>query len=420
MRIEWYAGYYDVIELSIDKLKELFDKLVIYKFRRCKKFYWNQFEHNVDSNFQILKTGASYFISVMDYEKKINANNNINCLYYFNKNGTKCYLNSAEYRNMSGKDAYDYIASEFNDGHKLTIPKTFTISDEEMLNMNLNFNMIKDCVPKGVIYSEEDFQNQELSNCYKADVSSCYGSNLCKGPLPTLVDCKVVDGLAEPTEEYPFAFYLNSHNIKIYNELDTRDWKYDLYYQKLYYKKNNFVVNDNNITLLMKAADANFNDIFEDLYAIRKQFPEAKQIMNYFIGYCQKTSNPNLAHISAVVIARANQFILDKAHQLEEEGNVILNINIDSIMWQGNKSNVATDKKSFGSFTYEYDGKQVDIYYKGAKSYQIRDHKGVIDTKCSGMEKDDPRREIWKSISEVYIPEHLYDINLDTLEVTIF
>lgn len=420
MSIKWGAGYYDVIDISVDKLQRLFNMLIEKKFKRYDKFYWNQYNWE-ENSFQIMKSGSSYFIGVITSDKTNEFYRPLGfALYYFSENGTKCYLNSAEFKSLNGKEAYNYIAREFNDSHKLTIPKTFTVTDEEMLSKFISFQQIKECVPVGVIYSDDEFKEQELTNCYKADVSSCYASNICKGALPTLVDCKVIDGLAEPTEEYPFAFDLATHNIKIYNELDTRDWKYNYFYKNQYYKKDNFVVSDYNYTVLMKAADANFNDIYEELYECRNKYAGMKEIMNLSIGYMQKESNPNLAHIAAVVIARANQFILNKADELVKEGNVVLNINIDSIMWKGNKSKVATDDKYLGSFTYEYDGEIVDIYYKGARSYQIRDHNGNVDTKCSGMEKNDKRRGIWKSIKEVETPMKSFDINIQTLEVNIF
>jgi hypothetical protein len=50
----------------------------------------------------------------------------------------------------------------------------------------------------------------------KADISSAYGYQLTSDKLPDCSQYQLVEGFAEPTEEWPFVFYLKSNNMAIY------------------------------------------------------------------------------------------------------------------------------------------------------------------------------------------------------------
>lgn len=371
-------------------------------YKLSQSFYWIQ--HFSDYNYQVLKrsTGLLLTFTTKDGDK-------VRYWYGFNNQPLTNY--DIDLLQNNGKEAFDFIANKFRNLNKLTISKAFVDLDKDL---NLH-NELKKCVPTPIKYATNFMMNKELSNCYKADVSSCYPSQLCKD-LPTLKDYKRLDGRIEPTEEYPFAFYLNSHHIKIYNELDTKkDFDtiyYDRYYDNVY---NDYI--DDEITILCKRSSYSFKEIFEELYNIKnnslkkEEISKYKSIMNSFIGYLHKNSNPDCAHIAAVVIARANKFIIDNCHKLTSEGNKICNICTDSIGWQGKESSLATNNKYLGSFTYEY--KDVKMYIYSNSSYQILSDNKVI-TKCPGIRLDDNRRNIWmglkgtKEVTEKLLDDHIY------------
>ena len=241
---------------------------------------------------------------------------------------------------------------------------------------------IKNCVPKQITWISS-VRRRVVSGCYKADISSAFPFQFAKD-IPTLHGFKQYPGYVEPNEQYPFAFYLKSHHMAIYKELDTRiDCK------SRYSQEGNSIYNDVNedeeITLLLKRSKYNFRDIITDLYIEKSNFDKviaekAKLTMNACIGYFQFNKHPALCFISATVIARNNHRMLNILEQLNQEGNIPLYVATDSIVWTGKESTVATDKKFLGSFTYE--SKNVEFYALQIGAYQIRDGEKVT-TKCS-------------------------------------
>lgn len=251
-----------------------------------------------------------------------------------------------------------------------------------------DYKAIKMCVPRQISFIRNGFTHKIIDKVFKADVSSAFPAQGIK-LIPTLKRCKKIAGYAEPNEKYPFAFYINSHHLAIYNELDTRvDSKNYFMSQSLQVHDSNIYNNipeEKEITLLCKAADFTLEDVFKELYnkknnssGIEKQ--TSKLTMNAAIGYFQRNTDPKLSFISAVTIARSNHFILGNAIKLTEESNLVLYIATDSIVWKGKESNVATDDKYLGSFTYEV--KNGRFYGVKVGSYQV-ECDGKVITLCS-------------------------------------
>lgn len=308
----------------------------------------------------------------------------------------------------AGSEGYHYINEAFEASQtkktKVSIWKAFGGQKYAALN-----KAIKECVITQVDYANPKYLNTVIEGCFKSDVSSAYPSQLSKS-LPTLHDHKIVDGYAQPTEEYPFAFYLNSHHVAIYDELDTRDLNSSLYKQfyvaydneKYKWTPLDYISNENEKTVLCKACKYSLKDIFEDMYAHRKENPKFKLWMNACIGYFHKNTAPFLSHIAAVVLARCAFDMVKRARQLKLEGNTVLLINTDSIIWKGKQSSLSTpaDQKKMGSFAVEYEN--IRVFIKGVKAYQLDTPTGVI-TKYSGARREDSAKMKFGEIGDANI-----------------
>lgn len=270
-------------------------------------------------------------------------------------------------------------------------------------------DILKLCIPNQIGYINNKKAEQIIDNCYKADVSSAFPSQLQKS-IPTLKRCKI-NKIFEPTEDYPFVFIYNRGKkygqIKILNELDSEidlqsKFMKDVYYQMLKSTSRTETLSKINldieqISIACKKADISLKDVMEEIYneklngSTEEIIKNAKMIMNSFIGYCQLNKKPILSFISAVVIARQNHAMLERCNKLEEDGNQVLYIATDSIVWRGKESLISTDDKFLGSFTNEY--KNCRFYGVQVGSYQI-EKDGKVKTFCS------------------YLPNNEYKLNL--------
>lgn len=343
----------------------------------------------------------SYFKAFKRYQIK-KTQTSVEVIYY--KDGglrrikwssEKAYSESTNNSGMSGQDAYEYINQKYKENKKKhKNDSLFTdISGNKYSN---EYKAIKKCVPAAINYCLKGRINKITDSTYKADVSSAYPTACC-GSIPTLHGCKRVSGRVEPTAEYPFAFYIKSHHLAIYNELDTRKFKGNIYYPQYSNQadNNSWMPNDkikikDDETILCKDSGISLKSIFEELYNGRKEHEEFKFIMNAFIGRCQLNSNPIMSHLSAVVLARTVKAMLDRCSKLSAEGSVPIFISTDSIAWYGKPSECASFDKYLGSFTYEaYDSK---FFLRGLKAYQYIDLKGKVAGVCGHISKTDPRR----------------------------
>lgn len=279
------------------------------------------------------------------------------------------------------------------------------------------YTKIKKCVPTQINYGNRMFVNRNITNVYKADVSSAFPSQLVNHLIPTLEGYKVVKGRVDPTPEYPFAFYTKSHHLSIYGEFSTVD---DLDMMQVFYRKylnhndpqsmvyDTRVKPDDDETVLCKAGSRiNMQgvwDTFTYLYNHRKDFPEMKQYMVAAIGYFQKNSNPNLSHIAAVTIARCNHMIYQHIRKLIDEGNIILLVATDSVAWKGKPYAGATGDKYLGSFTYE--GYDTKLFMQGCKSYQFYDVEGNLITKAAGIPQDISGKYSYGELPTVKATQH--------------
>lgn len=285
---------------------------------------------------------------------------------------------------ISGMDAYIHIEElwqSFNN-KKETLYRYYSGQ-----NYIKQYKLIKHCVPVQISYINDYIKDTVVDNCYKADISSAFPSQLLKD-IPTLHNCKEVKGFAEPDPEYPFAFYTKSGHINIYNELDTRNWKNSAYYRF----NDRFTETNEEITILCKKAEINMKEVFEYLYENRKQYPEMKLWMNACIGYFHRNQDPRLSHIAAVTIARNNQRMINYCNLLKDEDNHPLYIATDSIVWLGKESSIAVKEKYLGSFTYESHNNK--FFGKDIGAYQMYLDDGSLLTKATYIKNGEAKDTI--------------------------
>lgn len=254
------------------------------------------------------------------------------------------------------------------------------------------FHENRKCVPSPINWAHPFYcleRGKIAEDCVKADICSAYGTEASK----TLPDChpatiQVVEGLVEPTEDFPFAFYLESGHMAIWGEGDTFSLNQSPYITCDHTKP---VFPFEERTMLLPVAQGNLHDVFEDLYEGRKDNPDNKAIMNMTIGMFHRKKSrldsENLWPLAAVIKFRCNKRIVDTCERLRELGQTPILINTDSIMWRGEivagMEQIFSDKKKLGNFTYEY--KSCRAVMRSSKIYQIQDKEtGETITRWSG------------------------------------
>ena len=356
-------------------------------YHHNKRWYWeSDVSYFTKCQYQWKEFNTGLLLSLMDENE-----NPIN--YWWSKNGQSMNLFDYVKKTNDGRKAYAIWANKFRKLNGLRLTEAYSDT-----NLGKLPQLIKNCVPQDMRYVNYTAVKSKmiLSSIYKADISSAYPYNLC-GTLPTLKGFKEVKGFEEPTREYPFAFYLNSHHMAIYNELDSREWRDNLFYSHSYdIAKYNDDVEDE-ITILCKARGYKMDSIANEFYEFKKTDNDYKFVLNAFIGYLNRDSS-TLNHITAVVKARLVQQMINYCNKLNVEKNKIMWVGVDSIAWQGKESEIAVNNKFLGGFVYE--NKNCELIIRSYTGYQIKDGDKVI-TKCSALREDDPRRNEWKSIIEI-------------------
>lgn len=286
----------------------------------------------------------------------------------------------------TGMNAYQRIEDKFNEfNHTKSLALESILSGRKYRPL---YSLIKLCVPVQIQFMNVGYKGQIVEGVYKADVSSAFPTQIMRD-LPTIHGSILVPGRVEPSEKYPFAFYVNSHHIKTFDGYDSHEM--NCWYYREYYKCDDSIKDEDEVTILCpKMSDRYHNALakaFEDCYNHRKDDDFNKFVMNATIGYFQRNTNPALSFISAIVILRCNIDMIRRCYQLEDEGNTVLFIATDSIAWEGKLSPVAIDEKYLGSFTYE--GKNIKFLGYSSKAYQWVNNEGKCITKYSGMKKEE-------------------------------
>ena len=230
------------------------------------------------------------------------------------------------------------------------------------------FHKYRTVVPKPIDWVNPLFEGKVIQGCVKADICSAYGNEASK-PLPDLHEnCrKIVNGKVEPSQEYPFAFYLESNEMAVWGEGSSADLKNTRYMRETAYE----AINER--TLLCKAASITLRPVFEYLYAHRKENEMLKFVMNATIGMFHRKKftgvQDNLWPLAAVIKFRCNKRIISLCETLVSLGQIPLLINTDSITWKGNDMSLVVFDKALGNFRLEFE--DCKLLYKGPKKYQV-------------------------------------------------
>lgn len=282
----------------------------------------------------------------------------------------------------------------------------------------LSYLKYRDCVPSPINWASARYTARRGSiaeSCVKADICSAYGTEASKSlPDCHFTNCQVLAGKHSPTQDFPFAFYLESGNMAIYGEGDTYALNQSPY---ITCDHTVFVEDEYEKTLLMPAATVSLADVFEDLYEGRKDNEHNKEVMNITIGMFHRkkttTQEDNLWPLAAVIKFRCNKRIIDTCEWLKERGQRPILINTDSILWEGEWQDdffaVFTKEKKLGNFAIEY--KKCKAVIRSSKIYQVLDvESGDIITRWSGSHTKKYTRElafgqIWHNKVYEYLKE---------------
>ena len=206
---------------------------------------------------------------------------------------------------QTGMNAYQRIETKFNEfNHTKTLALESILSGRKY---RPQYTLIKECVPVQIQFMNVGYKGKIVEGVYKDDVSSAFLTQIVRD-LPTLHGSITVSGRAEPSEEYPFAFYTKSHHIKTLDGYDSHDL--NCRYYREYYKYNDNVKDEDEVTILCPKMSDKYHEAlakaFEDCYNHRKDDSFNKFVMSATIGYFQRNNNPTLSFISAIVILRCN------------------------------------------------------------------------------------------------------------------
>lgn len=292
---------------------------------------------------------------------------------------------------------------------------------------------LKRCIPKQFYYVDKSIIDKTLLMS-SIDASSQYASG-CLGMLPDSHTGIYIEHYAEPTAEYPFAFYASGH-IAIYNELDTHDWLAHKLWKSLFrldvHEPWPFrpLKKEQEHTILMKASPYTMDSTWRYFYNNKQQYPkdspeylEAKQIMLEVMGQWHRKDKDQkrimtyddggsfkLAHIVAVAIARGNQKILDK---IEEIGlDFVVHVCVDGIIYIG-KEIFGQPEAHLGVFYQEFTGvptviRDINVYMaKDDHNYKFR-HAGY--DLVNGEDIDDNKKYDFVDLYNLTAKERIGDI----------
>ena len=288
------------------------------------------------------------------------------------------------------------------------------------------YDFIRTCVPSQISWSDYDISGITLLNCNKADISSAFPFEASKS-LPDFRYHKECYEYVMPTKEYPFAFYDNGGLCFIEENgavIDTRQWDRSYYSLERQYNSRKQTSRERNYvnsllapkTILFKRSCYNLAAVFRKLYNLRKDDPIAKATMNMSIGYMWRKQCPNLAHLSAIIIARCNDRIIKAWRQIEDKGGTVVLVATDSIAWRGDTNLIETaTTKDLGNLVMEYESCKMIVV--SPKCYQLKTKEGKTKSFWAGKSKEYTSKLIFGEIKKVdYLDIFGVQWNADTLK----
>lgn len=284
--------------------------------------------------------------------------------------------------------------------------------DQNIKGLPQELHKFRSCCPKPIDWLDEYYAGKVLRHVNKADISSAYGYQLTNTLLPDCRFFKLVEGFKEPTEEYPFVFYLRSNNMAIWQEGDTYNWEKDRYATAA--KKGILyqIPKEDEVSLMLKGTNYELSDVINFLYEGRKEHPEYKNAMNITIGWFdrKKESARNIIRwpIRAAIIYRCNERILSLIRSIIADGGIPILINTDSISWLYDAD--PTEERKLGAFIKEYT--DCEFLGIGPKKYQIKSGDEVL-TRYAGPRKEYTSQFAFGDLLKPEVVQKLKEIELE-------
>lgn len=293
------------------------------------------------------------------------------------------YVDPAKYRNTderkrfyAGEEAVKIFESKFIERTGKSIKDAFGYCDIDIQN----------CVPRSLIWINENYLYKTFKNACLADISSNFPSNAC-GKLPDARRAISINGTIKPSAEYPFAFYVKSHHCAEYRRFNTQKWlktdfAFTLSHDRKLEDKYDDVKPDDDITILMPAAEDEMTPEMRYFYDKKANGdPDAKLVMNAFIGKLHPAvptiKNAILMyHIAAIIIGRSTQQIINIYNDVTANGGMPLMIQTDSIIYLHKDYIAGKDKKALGVLFQEVTRKNFRMVAIG--QYAFADENGEI------------------------------------------
>lgn len=220
----------------------------------------------------------------------------------------------------------------FKDLNGITPRKAFGYCDRELIGY---------CIPKQLYYINNKYLNKEVNHVSLVDFCSQFPANM-KGKLPDWNTKKEFKGTVKPTEEYPFAFYINSRHCAEYKVFDTHNWLNHELNTSLFGAYIQSVKPEDDITILCKASKYEYTSTIDKLFEYKQKKElingvAAKDVLNSAIGF-KHLKNKNskrcrLDHLAAIAIARANQNILNLYDKYNKVAPILM-IVVDSLIYK--------------------------------------------------------------------------------------
>lgn len=237
-------------------------------------------------------------------------------------------------------------------------------------------------IPKPVYYIDKRFTFMNVSKVKVIDVTSMYPW-ASMGDMPTIKGAKTLNGCVAPSSDFPFAFYLKSGHVAEYKRFDTHDYED---FKKIpknlaqfllvetstsghLIQKYKSIPDSDEITVLMPKAKKQLTNTFLYFYDLKNaaakdsdDYNLAKFVMNAGIGCLHRNpakhglnEMPDYYHIAAIIKGRANAKIIETYKQILDNGNLPLQIIVDSVIYiEGNADNLGIKDKKLGEFKIEY------------------------------------------------------------------
>lgn len=293
-----------------------------------------------------------------------------------------------------------------------TMTEAFGATDQSM----------KICCPMPLYYQNLFYaKNKWINHVKKEDFSSHYPSNAI-GYLPDASTAKEIKGRVKPDEIYRFAFYIKSGHVAEYGRFDSHDYMraIKIYSAKVSreidFPKNYDISDDEEITILMKAAKYNIDPEIQATYDRKNNCPkdseeykQAKLFMLKFIGQMEQCDPLRYqgypyAHIAAVIKWRANIKTFRTLKFIGEDK--IIQVCVDGFIHQGKIA--GCKEKALGNLITEFDDAR--FIQRGINQYILKQG-DKEDRKSSGLDVNINDDDIshWQASPKVKFLEYMQE-----------